>query len=357
MNVNMAYDSLKKYFTGLDKSKDGDIAVHELDMNNIIKKVPDIDMGRVKVIASDVGLTVVADKSDAKDQNKTYAVFMQGDDVIESKNAKWDEVIDEMVVDKEVCAVEPMDEKKIVEEESNEVVDDLADSLGEDFKEEIADSLEDGPYTGSYKFEADGTEYYMFESEDDAESVAIEQVEEMVSDDASMFNLDFIKDYIYISDTDKRMIALDMSDAERERYQDLKDREHYNELFDGTDQEDEFEEIQKRIDELEDSEDEDAEEKIEALKSEIEKLADEVIENKESEYADDVESQLNDPIRYFVDEQGIYSLQDLLKANFIQIDYREAAEDAVSLDSWAHFLSNYDGNYETTKGGRVYFRA
>lgn len=33
-----------------------------------------------------------------------------------------------------------------------------------------------------------------------------------------------------------------------------------------------------------------------------------------------------------------------------------ASEDAISVDGWAHFLSHYDGYYETTKNGYVYWR-
>jgi len=38
------------------------------------------------------------------------------------------------------------------------------------------------------------------------------------------------------------------------------------------------------------------------------------------------------------------------------INIEEAAADALRTDGWAHFISRYDGNYETLPGGAVYFR-
>jgi len=53
---------------------------------------------------------------------------------------------------------------------------------------------------------------------------------------------------------------------------------------------------------------------------------------------------------------GYYTIEDLLQQSFISIDIDKAAERAVAADGWAHFLSLYDGNYETTPGGIVIFR-
>ena len=69
-----------------------------------------------------------------------------------------------------------------------------------------------------------------------------------------------------------------------------------------------------------------------------------------------VKEELKDPIQYFVEDHGMYSVADLMKAPFILIDVAEAADDAVASDGWAHFVSLYDGNYEETANGVVYFR-
>jgi hypothetical protein len=38
------------------------------------------------------------------------------------------------------------------------------------------------------------------------------------------------------------------------------------------------------------------------------------------------------------------------------VDVQKAKSAAVSKDGWAHFISRYDGDYETTADGVVYFR-
>jgi hypothetical protein len=65
---------------------------------------------------------------------------------------------------------------------------------------------------------------------------------------------------------------------------------------------------------------------------------------------------LEDPVDFLVEEQRLYSIEDLMKQPWIMIDVDEAAQDAVDTDGWAHFISLYDGDYQTTKNGLVYFR-
>jgi hypothetical protein len=60
-----------------------------------------------------------------------------------------------------------------------------------------------------------------------------------------------------------------------------------------------------------------------------------------------------DPMNYFVHEIGAYTEEEYLKASFVSIDIEAAAEDALSTDGEAHFLSHYDGNYEETSGGII----
>ena len=67
------------------------------------------------------------------------------------------------------------------------------------------------------------------------------------------------------------------------------------------------------------------------------------------------ESELKDPMSYLED---IYGREDAVKEaiKIAGIDIDAAAEDAVDTDGAAHFLSSYDGNSYTTKGGLVYWR-
>jgi hypothetical protein len=70
------------------------------------------------------------------------------------------------------------------------------------------------------------------------------------------------------------------------------------------------------------------------------------------------EDQLKDPMQYIED---MYSREDAVKqaiqiAGIDIVNIDAAAEDAVNTDGPAHFLSSYDDNSYTTKGGLVYWR-
>lgn len=66
------------------------------------------------------------------------------------------------------------------------------------------------------------------------------------------------------------------------------------------------------------------------------------------------EEQLRDPMEYLRDIYGDDAAKQAIEIAGIDID--AAAEDAVDTDGAAHFLSSYDGNSYTTKGGLVYWR-
>ena len=67
------------------------------------------------------------------------------------------------------------------------------------------------------------------------------------------------------------------------------------------------------------------------------------------------EEELRDPMQYL---EGIYGREDAVKQaiQIAGIDIDAAADEAVSTDGAAHFLSSYDGNSYTTKNGLVYWR-
>ena len=78
--------------------------------------------------------------------------------------------------------------------------------------------------------------------------------------------------------------------------------------------------------------------------SDIETLAEKITEDR-----------LADPIAYLED---IYGRDEAIEQaiNIAGIDIDAAAQDAVDTDGWAHFLCRYDGNYDTTPSGFVYWR-
>jgi len=81
-------------------------------------------------------------------------------------------------------------------------------------------------------------------------------------------------------------------------------------------------EILKKADKADDYDDEEDEEKKE-------KILQDAREEAQSLVADEVEEKINkDPIGYFVEDLGAYTIEDLAKANFISIDYNAYARDA-----------------------------
>lgn len=146
-----------------------------------------------------------------------------------------------------------------------------------------------------------------------------------------IFNKDFIdvKEYMYVSDTDKRIMANEDADA----------------LVDGRDDE-ELVEMADMKDEYEAAESEKDKEKI------VAKARDKVIEDRYEE----VYSQLDkDPVAYF-EEFGEETVKYMIDKGLLHVDKEEIAKESVRIDGWAHTLSRYDGNYEELPSGAVFFR-
>lgn len=227
--------------------------------------------------------------------------------------------------------------KNLSEEVDEEaILQELVDELGKngEFEEEIRGSFDSkgGAGLSSFgeagSFTADGTEYTWISSEEEAERIALEIVKNDLESEPEIFNQDWLQGFLSITDADKRMIASEEADS---RVGDMSDED----VIEQAGMEDEYEEAS----------DDDKDQVIENAKEAVrEKISDEM------------ESKLDDPIGYFVDEQGIYTVQDLMKQPWVSIDIESAADDALRSDGWEHFLSRYDGNYETTSDGVVYFR-
>lgn len=184
--------------------------------------------------------------------------------------------------------------------------EEVTEELLNHFKITISEGKEEIENTLSFSSEKSGTvevegvEYCIIQNEEEAKIIAKEIVKNDLEEDPSMFNQDWLSNFLYISECDKRIMA-----GEEENY--IRECQEWTE-----------EEVEKRVKEYEKS--------------------------------------LEDPIEYFVNEQGMYTLEQLLEAPFICIDYEEATESAISTDGWAHFLSRYDGEYETTNNGLIIFR-
>ena len=211
------------------------------------------------------------------------------------------------------------------------IIDDLVKSFSEDEREQITESLDISDDIGSFK--ADGVEYSLIESAEKATELAVENMEQFFKDEPDS---DWLAAYIYITDTDKRIIAGEEADDHIETISD-------DDLLDEADMTEEYEKA-----------DEGAEQESDKTQEEILEEAKEKVRDKMYEQ---ILEELKDPHKYFVEDQGLYSSKELIKADFITVDYEKAAKDSVDADGWAHVLSTYNGSSEETENGMVYFRS
>ena len=145
-----------------------------------------------------------------------------------------------------------------------------------------------------------GEEYIVFPSYDAAERYAVNYVKDMLEDDPSMFNQNWLRHYMKAND-----IHDFASDAGNAAYEDAE--------YSGEDPDEAYEEAYERV------------------KSEME----------------------NDPISYFADF-GV-SVTDAYERGWLSIDTPKAAQGAVNTDGVAHFLGRYDGNViELDNGAEAY---
>jgi len=187
----------------------------------------------------------------------------------------------------------------------------------------------------SYTVSTGRPEWRVFENEDTAEAEALAYVEASLRDEPELFNQDWLMSHV-----DEKALSKWVYDA-------VMEDEYAREIAE--DDPDRFwdEAEQWGIDRPGDADDERShgpnrgedvpEEAIEALTEAIAK------------------DRAKDPMDWLSD---IYGREDATKKamEVAGIDIGAAAEDAVRIDGWPHFISRYDGNYATTPGGFVYFR-
>lgn len=188
-----------------------------------------------------------------------------------------------------------------------DMIRELVKVFGKEAEKEIKGSFDHkgryGTWGKSGAFEADGEEYNWIESEDEAERIALKMVEEDLESEPEIFNQDWLQGFLSVQDAETLAQEEAESQAEGQDFENDDERETW-------------------------------------------------VEDK----AKEIEKELEDPIQYFVHDQGIYTVQDLMKQHFISIDIKSAAQDAIDTDGVGHFISLYDGEMNTTTGGIVYFR-
>ena len=136
---------------------------------------------------------------------------------------------------------------------------------------------------------------------------AVDFAEQMV-DDMGIESFNDFEYYLDISETDRRLLSQEMADSYVE---DIRNEDGGNRLI---------EEAGLNVDEYEDASDETKEEMLDLASSMV-----------NDEYYDTWYEGLNDPKGFLVDEQGMYSVEDFAKANFVRVDYDRLA-DALEQD-------------------------
>ncbi|MDD5454006.1 MAG: hypothetical protein PHW62_00700 [Candidatus Ratteibacteria bacterium] len=179
-------------------------------------------------------------------------------------------------------------------------------------------------------------EWIVFKDEDDAREAAKAKVKEDLENEPEVFTQSWLQNFITVYDTDKRIIAGEEADSQIEGMDD-------EELVKEAGLDEEWNDLEVKKNELFESESEDVEGKLEGLRTKQDDLIEKAKDSLRSSKSDQIQDALEDPVEYFVEQQGIYSREDLMKQSFIRIDIEKAAEDAIDTDGVSHFLDNYDG--------------
>lgn len=235
-------------------------------------------------------------------------------------------------------------EKPTAESYKDGVWEDAVDALGFEnileFEEKYDEPtrVSETSFGYGYSVEIGNQEYYVFANHDDAENEAQAYVKDMLKSEPELFNQEFIRRYITMSDTDRRLYAQDDADSYVGDIREDNDGERLIEEASEVDSkiEEEWEDLQEKYNNEEIDQDEYDDSKEKLLDKAEEALSESIYER--------VYESLEDPYEYFVEEQGIYSPEDFFKQFGNYIDVEEATVDAVSEDGVAHFLSSYDGN-------------
>jgi chromosome segregation ATPase len=169
--------------------------------------------------------------------------------------------------------------------------------------------------------------------------------------------------HIYISDTDIRIMAQEEADSvegdmsDDDALEQVKMKDDYDELEEKIDAlqnekedlESDLEDLREGLDDPDETEKdrisgeiEEAERRIAEINAELgesgdvdkakEEMVEKAREKVREEIIDEWENGLKDPVSFLVEEHGMYSMEDLMKANFIVIDYDAAAQDAIGSD-------------------------
>jgi len=164
-------------------------------------------------------------------------------------------------------------------------------------EKEVDSEIEDVGFDDNlYEF-SNSNEWWIFDSFEDAKEKAIDQERDLLETNESI--IDDIanrfpnEDFVFITETDKRIISAEEADFQAE--------------------------------------------------------GEGLSEDERDRLSDEIEEKLSSPIDYFVNERGSFTVEDLLQQNFIRKDVDKMAEFVVETDGVAHTLASYDGNEKVVK--------
>ena len=170
---------------------------------------------------------------------------------------------------------------------------------------------------------------------------ALYQYWEDYSDHVGLEGDDNIKDYLTMTETDRRLFAGDMSDND---VSDLSDED----TIEYADLEYEWEKLEEEISELEDQRDgidTSIDDQISDLEKEKDNLIDRAREIVRDSYYDERYECLGDPYQCLVRDHGFYmGVSDLIDSGNVDFDKERWARDMAS-DSYYGEIAFYDGNY------------
>lgn len=209
----------------------------------------------------------------------------------------------------------------------------VARELGQEIDEKIdPDDLEEDEVWEEDVFKLErgnGNGYVIFKDDDSAEEAALRYVKDMLENEPELFNQSFIESHIDDKKLKEWVYDAEMEDSYADDLAEDDPEQFWREAEGWGIEPDEEDEDGEMPDPEEDD--------IEALKEAIAK------------------DRSKNPMSYLED---IYGRDEAVKKAFelVGIDIDAAAKDAVDSDGWAHFLSRYDGNYEETDSGFIFYR-
>jgi len=230
-------------------------------------------------------------------------------------------------------------------DDEDAVLRQVAERLEEDMDGLQIEDVSSRTFTGVTAYEITGAspdpkyssrqprEYMVYRDDDEAEAEAIARVKQDLEESPENFESNFIeshidmkklKDVVYDSNMEDDMVE-DIARRDTERFWEDYAREFDAEEYETTDEDGDT-----------------------VLPDDV---PDEAVEKLKEHYATE---RAKDPMEYFRDIYGNEAAKYAIQAAGLDID--AAAEEAVRVDGWPHFMNTYSGDYILTNSDFVVFR-